>query len=76
MSRHLNLLDTATHTWDLATACDLPSALDDDVAAFTLEVARRTIAPQIRPGRFADEVVAVAGADPTSQLVAFLGRKP
>jgi uncharacterized protein (TIGR03086 family) len=72
----INLLDTATHSWDLATACGLPSALGDDVAEFTLDVARQTIAPQIRPGRFADEVPAPAGADATARLVAFLGRNP
>src|SRR3954469_13959698 len=48
----INLLDTATHAWDLATACGLPTAVPDDVAAFALEVARQTIAPPIRPGRF------------------------
>jgi uncharacterized protein (TIGR03086 family) len=72
----INLLDTATHAWDLATACGLPAALPDDVAAFTLEVARQTIAPQIRPGRFADEIAAPGGGSATDQLVAFLGRQP
>jgi uncharacterized protein (TIGR03086 family) len=72
----INLLDTATHSWDLATACGLPSALDDELAEFTLGVAQQTIAPQIRPGRFADEVPTAAGADATARLVAFLGRKP
>ena len=72
----INLLDTATHTWDLATACGLPAALPDDVATFTLEVARQTIAPPIRPGRFADEIASPAGASATDRLVAFLGRQP
>ena len=72
----INLLDTATHTWDLATACGLPSALPDDVAAFALEVSRQTIAPEIHAGRFADERPAPTGASPTDQLVAFLGRTP
>jgi uncharacterized protein (TIGR03086 family) len=72
----INLLDTATHAWDLATACGLPAALPDDVATFTLEVARQTIAPPIRPGRFADEVASPVGASATDQLVAFLGRRP
>lgn len=72
----INLLDTATHTWDLATACGLPATLPDEVATFTLDVARQTIAPQIRPGRFADEIAAPAGGGATEQLVAFLGRQP
>lgn len=72
----INLLDTATHSWDLATACGLPSALPDDVAQFTLEVSRRTIAPEIRPGRFGSEVSAPKGSTATEQLVAFLGRRP
>jgi uncharacterized protein (TIGR03086 family) len=72
----INLLDTATHSWDLATACGLPSALPDDIAEFALEVSRQTIAPEIRVGRFAPEVRAPSGCSATEALVAFLGRNP
>jgi uncharacterized protein (TIGR03086 family) len=72
----INLLDTATHTWDIATATGQSAKLPDDVAATALEVSRTTISPEIRAGRFGPEVPAPAGAGPTEQLVAFLGRQP
>lgn len=72
----INLLDTATHTWDIATATGQPAHLPDDVATTALETSRVTITPDIRPGRFGEEVAAPAGAGPTEQLVAFLGRRP
>jgi uncharacterized protein (TIGR03086 family) len=72
----INLLDTATHTWDLATATGQPSALPDDLAAAALEASRTIITAEVRPGRFGAEVPAPAGATPTEALVAFLGRTP
>jgi uncharacterized protein (TIGR03086 family) len=72
----INLLDTATHTWDLAAATGQPTHLPDDVAESALEASRATISPEIRPGRFGPEVPAPADAGPTEQLVAFLGRQP
>ena len=72
----INLLDTATHAWDIATATGQPIGLPDDVAAVALEVSRATISPDIRGGRFGPEVPAPDGAGPTQQLVAFLGRQP
>ena len=45
-------LDTATHTWDIATATGQSTQLPDDVATSALEVSRATISPEIRPGRF------------------------
>jgi uncharacterized protein (TIGR03086 family) len=70
----INLLDTATHTWDLATATGQPAELPEAVATAALEASRTVISPEIRQGRFADEQVAPAGATPTQQLVAYLGR--
>jgi uncharacterized protein (TIGR03086 family) len=72
----INLLDTATHTWDVATATGQPSALPEDVAAAALEASLATITPEIRPGRFAPEIAAPDGASSTDRLVAFLGRTP
>jgi uncharacterized protein (TIGR03086 family) len=72
----INLLDTATHTWDLATATGAPSTLPDAVAAAALEASLATITPEIRPGRFAAEIVPPSDADQTQRLVAFLGRAP
>lgn len=72
----INLLDTATHTWDLATATGQPATLPDDVAGAALEASRATISPEIRPGRFAPEADAPSGGSSTAALVAFLGRTP
>jgi uncharacterized protein (TIGR03086 family) len=72
----INVLDTAAHTWDLATATDQPAGLPDDLVAGATELSRQIVTPQVRPGRFADAVDAPADATPTQQLVAFLGRTP
>jgi len=72
----INLLDTATHTWDLATATGQPSELPDAVASAAMEASRMVVSPALRPGRFAPEQQTPAGASPTAQLVAFLGRTP
>ena len=72
----INLLDTATHAWDLATATGQPAALPDDVAAAALEASRATISPEMRPGRFGPEVAVGEGASLTDELVTFLGRTP
>ncbi len=72
----INLLDTATHTWDLATATGQPTQLPTGVAEAALEASRATISAEIRPGRFGPEVPAPTGAGPTEQLVGFLGRQP
>lgn len=72
----INLLDTATHTWDLARATGQDAHLPDDVAAAALELSRQTITPEIRPGRFKPEITPPDGTDDTGRLVAFLGRQP
>ena len=72
----INLLDTATHAWDIATATGQPTQLPTGVAEAALDVSRATISTEIRPGRFGPEVPAPPGAGPTEQLVAFLGRQP
>jgi len=72
----INLLDTATHTWDIATATGQPTQLPVGVAEAAFEVSRATISPEIRTGRFGPEVPAPPDSGPTEQLVAFLGRQP
>lgn len=71
----INLLDTATHTWDLAKATGQPTALPDDVAAAAFEVSQQIVSPELRPGRFAD-AVSVDSQSATDRLVGFLGRNP
>jgi uncharacterized protein (TIGR03086 family) len=72
----INLLDTATHTWDLATATGQPPELPEPVAAAALEASRLVITDEIRPGRFGPEQGAHDAATTTQRLAAFLGRTP
>src|SRR5436309_1900526 len=67
----INLLDTATHTWDLATATGQPVELPEPVAAAALEASRMIVNDELRPGRFDAEQPAPSGASTTQQLVAF-----
>lgn len=76
MLASINLLDTATHTWDLAAASGQPTTLPDDIAEPAMEVSRQIVSPELRAGRFGPEVAAPEGAGPTERLVAFLGRTP
>jgi uncharacterized protein (TIGR03086 family) len=71
----INLLDTATHTWDLATATGQSATLPDEVATAALEASHQIVSPEIRTGRFGPELAPAPGAGPTDCLVAFLGRK-
>lgn len=73
----INLLDTATHSWDIARATGQSADLPDELATTVLAVARGIVSDDIRTFAGFDPAVAVAaGASPTDQLVAFLGRRP
>jgi len=72
----INLLDTATHAWDLATATGQPAMLPVDVATAALEASHAIVNDDLRAGRFGPEVVVPDGADATARLVGFLGRTP
>jgi uncharacterized protein (TIGR03086 family) len=72
----INLLDTATHTWDLATATSQPTELPEPISAAATEAARTIVSAELRPGRFAPELPAPEDGSPTQRLVAFLGRTP
>ena len=72
----INLLDTATHAWDLATATGQPATLPEPVAEAAMAASRQIVTPELRPGRFGPECTPAAGADATDRLVAFLGRTP
>ena len=72
----INLLDTATHTWDVAIATGQPAELPDAVAEAALEASHTIVSAELRAGRFGPEVAAPKGAAATERLVAFLGRTP
>src|SRR5829696_8066338 len=44
----INLLDAATHSWDLATATGQPARLPDDVAEAALEASAQIVSPEVR----------------------------
>jgi uncharacterized protein (TIGR03086 family) len=73
----INLLDTATHSWDIARATGQDGSLPDELAATVLAVSRAVVTDNIRGfGRFDPAVPVSPDASPTDQLVAFLGRRP
>jgi uncharacterized protein (TIGR03086 family) len=73
----VNLLDTSTHSWDLARATGQPEELPAGVAEVALESAREVVRDEIRGTRGFDPVVTPpVDASATQELVAFLGRRP
>ena len=73
----INLLDTATHSWDIARASGQDGTLPEELATKVLAVSRGFITDDTRnPGAFHAAVPVPADAGPTDQLVAFLGRQP
>jgi uncharacterized protein (TIGR03086 family) len=78
MAAGVNFIDTLVHGWDLATATGQDPALDPVLAGAALEFSRVAIRDDLRgPGKpFAPIVEVSAGASPTDQMVAFLGRQP
>jgi uncharacterized protein (TIGR03086 family) len=73
----INLLDTATHAWDIARATGQGANLPDALAVTVLAACRGVVSDEIRSFAGFDPAVPVAAdAAPTDQLVAFLGRQP
>lgn len=73
----INLLDTATHSWDIARATGQPEDLPDDLASLVLEICQGFVTDEIRTFAGFDPAVTVpADASATTKLVAFLGRTP
>ena len=71
----INLLDTATHTWDLATATGQPPELPEPVAVGALEASRSIVSPEIRAGRFGPEQPTPDGASATVRLAPSSGAR-
>ncbi len=73
----LNVLDTATHTWDLARATGQAEELPADVAEYARKAAEQEVPLDSRmPEIFGPPVEVGADATPTERLVAYLGRTP
>ena len=73
----INLLDTATHSWDVARCTGQDANLPDAVAVAALACAHQIVSDEIRGfAGFAPATPTGPDASPTDQLVAFLGRNP
>jgi uncharacterized protein (TIGR03086 family) len=73
----INLVDTATHAWDLARATGQDGTLPDALAVTVLEVGKGFVTDDTRTFAGIDPAVPVAAdASPTHRLVAFMGRRP
>jgi uncharacterized protein (TIGR03086 family) len=73
----INLLDTATHSWDIARATGQDANLPDEVAGAALAACQGIVTDDIRTFAGFDPAVSISGdANPTDRLVAFLGRQP
>jgi uncharacterized protein (TIGR03086 family) len=67
-------LELLVHAWDFAQATGQQVAVPEAGAAYVLDMARKFITPEIRPGRFGDELPAGIGAGALERLAAFTGR--
>lgn len=73
----LAITDTFTHAWDLATATGQDNNLAPELAGQLLAASRHSIRPEFRTedgSLFLPEQPAPDGANPATQLAAFLGR--
>lgn len=72
------VMETVTHTWDLAQATGWSGALDEELGEFALGAARQSLPAGRRGGAvpFAAVREAPEGADVYGQLAAWLGREP
>lgn len=73
----INVLDTATHAWDIARATGQAPNLPDALATTVLAVSQGVVSNELRTfAGFEPAVPVPDNASPTDQLVAFLGRRP
>lgn len=73
----INLLDTATHAWDIARATGQAEELPEALALLVLTICQGLVTDESRGfAGFDPAVVVPADASSTTKLVAFLGRKP
>jgi uncharacterized protein (TIGR03086 family) len=71
------VLELVAHAWDLAVGIGEPARLDPDLAAAAMRIATRLAPAELRDdgGAFGPPRTAPAGADPATQLAAYLGRR-
>ena len=69
-------LEVAVHGWDVSRACGQRQPIPRALAVDLLAIAPVLVPPADRHPLFAAPVPVAATADPSDQLVAFLGRSP
>jgi uncharacterized protein (TIGR03086 family) len=75
VAMRINLVDTTTHAWDLASATGQKAEIPDELATTTLEVAQSFITDELRALVGFEPPKPVDGdASPTARLVCWLGR--
>jgi uncharacterized protein (TIGR03086 family) len=67
-------IEFLVHAWDFAQATGQQVTVSDDVTQHVLDAAHKIITPEIRGGRFADEVLTGPDAGSLDRLIAFTGR--
>ncbi|MCU1350798.1 MAG: hypothetical protein JWM05_7 [Acidimicrobiales bacterium] len=73
----INLVDTATHTWDVARATGQPDELPGELGPFVLDLAHGFVNDDVRNFAGIGPAIPVdPAATPTTQLAAFMGRQP
>lgn len=73
----VNLLDTTTHSWDIARATGQDPTIPVELAETVLAVCQGFVTDEIRTfAGFAPAITVPDGSSPTDQLVAYLGRQP
>jgi uncharacterized protein (TIGR03086 family) len=71
------VLELAAHAWDLASSIGDRAGLDQRLATAGLQIASRLVPAELRDddGAFGPPLTAPAGADPATELAAYLGRR-
>jgi uncharacterized protein (TIGR03086 family) len=71
------VLELVAHAWDLAVSIHARSPLDPRLATAALRIATRLVPVELRDdgSGFGPPVPVPAGADPGTQLAAYLGRR-
>lgn len=70
----MRVIELAVHAWDIASALDDTSTIDNDIAAYILDRAPSILRAQRERGYFADVEPASPGAPAPARLLALTGR--
>jgi uncharacterized protein (TIGR03086 family) len=79
VARNIHLMDTVTHTWDLAKASGQTEQLDPELGEVAYGLAAGIVRPESRNDEgnpFAPVVTVSEGAPVYDRLAGFLGRRP